>query len=379
MLCIRNGTVHTAVDREAFVADIMVDGGKIVQIARDIPQQGEESINAAGLDVYPGFVEAHSHLGLSVYGAADSGKDYNEYNDPLTPQLRAIDGVNPMDPCIEMAARAGVTCAATGPGSCNPIGGTFAAIKTWGHRIDNMVVKNPIAMKCAFGENPKNQYRRSKCSSRMTISALIRDTLAKARIYRDKVEAANGDPSKLPAYDQKLEALIPVLNGEIPLKAHAHQVNDIFCAIRIAEEFGLRLTLEHVTEGHLIVQDLVEAGYPLAVGPTFGHATKYEFRQKSWETAGILARAGCQVSLVTDAPVVPLHYLPLCAGFAIKAGMDPFDALQAVTINPARHIGVADRVGSLEVGKDADIAIFDGSPFSIEGTAKYVLIDGKVI
>lgn len=293
--------------------------------------------------------------------------------------MQAIDGLNPFDPCMNMAAKAGVTCFATGPGSSNSIGGTFAAIKPVGTRIDNMIVKFPIAMKCAFGENPKRCYQNQGISSRMTTASKIREALHTAKLYKAKKEAAGDDISKLPSYDQKSEALIPVLNRQIPLKAHAHQANDIFTAIRIAKEFGVGLTLEHVTEGHMIANELAKEKFPLAVGPTFGHATKFELQNKTWETPGILAKAGCHVSIITDAPVIPLHHLPLCAGFAIKAGMDEFDALRAVTINPAEHIGISDRVGSLEEGKDADIVIVDGNPFDVTGVIRHVLIDGKKV
>lgn len=376
MICIKNGTLHTAVSKETFIADILIDGGKIVKIGKDLSADGAEVIDAAGLHVYPGFVEAHCHIGLDGYGIGYEGHDYNELNDPVTPQVQAIDGINPFDPCMKMAAKAGVTCFATGPGSSNSIGGTFAAIKPVGTRVDNMIVKFPIAMKCAFGENPKRCYQKQGISSRMTNAAKIREALNKAKVYKAKIEAAGDDASKLPAYDQKSEALIPVLNHEIPLKAHAHQANDIFTAIRIAKEFGVGLTLEHVTEGHMIVDELAKENLPLAVGPTFGHASKFELQNKTWETPGILAKAGCHVSIITDAPVTPLHYLPLCAGLAIKAGMDEYEALRAVTINPAEHIGIADRVGSLEEGKDADVVIVDGCPFDVTGVIKHVLING---
>lgn len=379
MICIKNGTLHTAVSKEAFIADILIDGGKIVKIGKDLSADGAEVIDATGLHVYPGFVEAHCHIGLDGYGIGYEGHDYNELNDPVTPQVQAIDGINPFDPCMKMAAKAGVTCFATGPGSSNSIGGTFAAIKPVGTRVDNMIVKFPIAMKCAFGENPKRCYQKQGISSRMTNAAKIREALNKAKVYKAKIEAAGDDASKLPAYDQKSEALIPVLNHEIPLKAHAHQANDIFTAIRIAKEFGVGLTLEHVTEGHMIVDELAKENLPLAVGPTFGHASKFELQNKTWETPGILAKAGCHVSIITDAPVTPLHYLPLCAGLAIKAGMDEYDALRAVTINPAEHIGVADRVGSLEEGKDADVVIVDGCPFDVTGVIKHVLINGEEV
>lgn len=379
MICIKNGTLHTAVSKETFIADILIDGGKIVKIGKSLSADGAEVIDATGLQVYPGFVEAHCHIGLDGYGIGYEGHDYNELNDPVTPQVQAIDGINPFDPCMKMAAKAGVTCFATGPGSSNSIGGTFAAIKPVGTRVDNMIVKFPIAMKCAFGENPKRCYQKQGISSRMTNAAKIREALNKAKVYKAKIEAAGDDASKLPAYDQKSEALIPVLNREIPLKAHAHQANDIFTAIRIAKEFGVGLTLEHVTEGHMIVDELAKENLPLAVGPTFGHASKFELQNKTWETPGILAKAGCHVSIITDAPVTPLHYLPLCAGLAIKAGMDEYEALRAVTINPAEHIGIADRVGSLEEGKDADVVIVDGCPFDVTGVIKHVLINGEKV
>ena len=379
MICIKNGTLHTAVSKDTFIADILIDGGKIVKIGKDLSAEGAEVIDATGLQVYPGFVEAHCHIGLDGYGIGYEGHDYNEMNDPVTPQVQAIDGINPFDPCMKMAAKAGVTCFATGPGSSNALGGTFAAIKPVGTRVDNMIVKFPIAMKCAFGENPKRCYQKQGISSRMTNAAKIREALNKAKFYKAKIEAAGDDASKLPAYDQKSEALIPVLNHEIPLKAHAHQANDIFTAIRIAKEFGVGLTLEHVTEGHMIVDELAKENLPLAVGPTFGHASKFELQNKTWETPGILAKAGCHVSIITDAPVTPLHYLPLCAGLAIKAGMDEYDALRAVTINPAEHIGIADRVGSLEEGKDADVVIVDGCPFDVTGVIKHVLINGEKV
>ena len=379
MICIKNGTLHTAVSKETFIADILIDGGKIVKIGKGLSADGAEVIDATGLQVYPGFVEAHCHIGLDGYGIGYEGHDYNELNDPVTPQVQAIDGINPFDPCMKMAAKAGVTCFATGPGSSNSIGGTFAAIKPVGTRVDNMIVKFPIAMKCAFGENPKRCYQKQGISSRMTNAAKIREALNKAKVYKAKIEAAGDDASKLPAYDQKSEALIPVLNHEIPLKAHAHQANDIFTAIRIAKEFGVGLTLEHVTEGHMIVDELAKENLPLAVGPTFGHASKFELQNKTWETPGILAKAGCHVSIITDAPVTPLHYLPLCAGLAIKAGMDEYEALRAVTINPAEHIGIADRVGSLEEGKHADVVIVDGCPFDVTGVIKHVLINGEKV
>ena len=375
MICIKNGRVHDAVYREPYAADILIENGKIVKIGENLT--AGEVIDASGLEVYPGFVDAHTHIGLDGYG--EPGADYNEMNDICCPQLRAIDGIDPMDQSFVYARNAGVTCVCTGPGSANVLGGTFAAIKTAGKRIDDMIVKAQVAMKCAFGENPKRCYN-SKCdSSRMTTAAILREALMKAQIYLCKKEAAGDDLSKMPPFDMKLEALIPVLRREIPLKAHAHRADDIFTAIRIANEFNVRLTLEHTTEGHLIADELAKTGLCMAVGPSLGHATKVEVRNKSWQTPGILSRAGCHVSIITDCTVIPQQYLPICAGMAVKAGMDPFEALKAITINPAEHIGIADRVGTLEVGKDADVVIVDGSPFEVSGMVHCVLIDGKTV
>lgn len=376
---IKNGLVHDAVHRDAYKADILLADGKITAIGSGLTAPADAAVfDADGLEVYPGFVDAHTHIGLDGYGIGYEGCDYNEMNDIWTPQLRAIDGINPRDPSLGDARRAGVTCVCTGPGSANVLGGTFLAMKTVGDRVDNMVVRDPVAMKCAFGENPKRCYRDKCDSTRMSTAAFLRGALMQARDYGARKQAANGDVTKMPAYNQKLEALLPVLAREIPLKAHAHQANDIFTALRIAREFNLRLTLEHVTEGHLIVDELAkEKDVPMAVGPSLTFASKYELQNKSWATPGVLAKAGCHVSIITDNSVIPQQYLPLCAGMAIKAGMDPFDALKAITLNPAEHIGVADRVGSLEVGKDADVVITAGSPFEVMTLVKAVFIDGN--
>lgn len=377
-LLIQNGVVHDAVRPEGYQADILAEDGKIVKIGAGIAAEaGMEVVDASGLSVYPGFVEAHGHLALDGYGIGYEGQDYNEYTDSVTPHLNAVDGINPMDPSLLMAAKGGVTCVCTGPGSSNVLGGYFVAIKTIGKRVENMIVREKAAMKCAFGENPKRCYREKDITSRMSTAAKLREMLYKAKEYDAKKQAAGDDIAKLPAFDMKLEALLPVLHGEIPLKAHAHQANDIFTAIRIAKEFGVRLTLEHCTEGHLVVDELAKEGYPAAVGPTLTHATKYELQNKSFTTPGILAEAGIQVSIITDSPVIPQQYLPLCAGLAVKSGMDPFAALQAITINPAKHIGIADRVGSLEVGKDADIVLADGDPMVSSTRITATFINGQ--
>lgn len=380
MICIRNGRIHDAVQRDAYTADILIENGKIKVIGENltIPEDCE-TIDATGLDVFPGFVDAHTHIGLDGYGIGYEGHDYNEMNDICSPQLRAIDGINPMDPTFTQAREAGVTCVCTGPGSANVLGGTFTAIKTVGRRVEDMIVRAEVAMKCAFGENPKRCYRDKCDSTRMSTAAILRNALASAADYKARKDAAQGDAAKMPKYDMKMEALLPVLEKKIPLKAHAHQANDFFTALRIAHEFGVNITLEHVTEGHLVPEELAEEHVPLAVGPSLTHASKFELQNKSWETPGVLANAGCDVSIITDSTVIPQQYLPLCAGMAVKAGMDPFDALKAITINPAKHIGIADRVGSLEAGKDADVVITAGCPFEVFTEVKAVLIDGKLV
>ncbi len=380
MLLIKNGLIHDAVNREPYRADILADGGRIVKIGAELSApEGARVMDAAGLNVWPGFVDAHTHIGLDGSGIGYEGRDYNEMNDICCPQLRAIDGINPMDPSLKTAREAGVTTVCTGPGSANVLGGTFTAIKTVGRRVDDMTVRAEVAMKCAFGENPKRCYRDKCDSSRMSTAAILRRALFEARDYKARKDAAGGDVTKMPKFDMKMEALIPVLERRLPLKAHAHQANDIFTALRIAHEFDVDITLEHVTEGHLIAEELAAEDVPLAVGPTLTHASKFELQNKSWETPGVLARAGCQVSIITDNSVIPQQYLPLCAGMAVKAGMDPFDALRAITVNAARHAGVGGRVGSLEAGKDADIVVTDGCPFEVFHTVKAVVINGNVV
>lgn len=380
MLIIKNGNIHDAVHPETYTADILLRDGKIAAIGENLPVPADcRTLDAGGLEVWPGFVDAHTHIGLDGSGIGFEGRDYNEMNDICCPQLRAIDGINPMDSSLKAAREAGVTTVCTGPGSANVLGGTFTAIKTAGRRVDDMIVKAEVAMKCAFGENPKRCYRDKCDSTRMSTAAILRRALFEARDYKARKDAAGGDVTKMPKFDMKMEALLPVLEKKIPLKAHAHQANDIFTALRIAREFDVDITLEHVTEGHLIVEELAKEGVPMAVGPTLTHASKFELQNKSWETPGVLAKAGCHVSIITDNSVIPQQYLPLCAGMAVKAGMDPFDALKAITINAAEHAGVGDRVGSLEVGKDADLVVTEGCPFEVFHTVKAVVIGGEIV
>ena len=378
-MLIQHSTIYDGVTPTPYAADIRLENGKIKEISPDLtPPPGEEVFDAAGLRIYPGFVDAHSHLGLDNYGMGYEGQDYNEMGDIVAAHLRAIDSFNPLELGVRKALEGGVTTVGTGPGSANVLGGTFIAVKTCGICVDDMIVKDPVAMKCAFGENPKRCYREKGDSARMTTAAKLREMLFQAKDYLMRKEAAGDDVLKQPKFDMKMEALIPVLKGEIPLKAHAHRADDICTAIRIAKEFGVKLTLEHCTEGHLIVDELVRAGYPVAVGPTLGNASKLELLHKTFETPGILAKAGLQVSIITDHSVIPQQYLSLCAGLAVKAGMDPFAALQAITINPARHLGVADRVGSLEVGKDGDVVIASGDPMVSDSQVEAVVVNGRL-
>ena len=379
-MIIRNAVIHDAIHREPYQGDILIQDGKLVSVGAGAEDASGDVIDATGLHAYPGFVDAHSHIGLDGYGGpTGTTYDYNEMNDICCPQLRGLDSYYAMDAAIPMALAGGVTTVATGPGSANVLGGTFLAVKLYGKTVDEAMIRPSVAMKCAFGENPKRCYKDKCDSARMTTAAKLREMLFDARDYMTRKDAAGDDVSKLPKFDMKMEALIPVLKREIPLKAHAHRSDDIMTAIRIAKEFDLRITIEHCTEGHLIVDELKAAGVPVAVGPTLTNASKLELLNKSWTTPGILAAAGIPVSIITDAPVIPQQYLPLCAGLAVKAGMDPFLALQAITINPARHIGVDDRVGSLEAGKDADVVLTDGDPLVSDTVVRYVIVDGKVL
>lgn len=378
-MIIKNAVIHDAIHEEPYFGDILIKNGKLASVGI-ATGTGGEVLDASGLHAWPGFIDAHSHIGLDTYGGPTGNTyDFNEMNDICCPELRGLDSYYAMDAAIPMALAGGVTTVAAGPGSANVLGGTFLAVKMIGKTVEEAMIRPSVAMKCAFGENPKRCYKDKSISARMTTAAKLRQMLFEAKDYMLRKEYAGDDVSKLPKFDMKMEALIPVLKREIPLKAHAHRSDDIMTAIRIAKEFGLRLTLEHCTEGHLIVDELKAANVPVAVGPGLSSPSKLELLNLSWTTPGILATAGIQVSIITDAPVVPQQYLPLCAGEAVKAGMDPFLALQAITINPARHIGVEDRVGSLEEGKDADIVLADGNPLVSDTSIKYVIVDGKIL
>ena len=380
MYLIKNVEINNMVEKEPFVGDVLVNNGKIDKIGSRIEETKATVIDGTGKKLFPGFIDAHTHLGLRESGIGFEGDDVNEMSNPLTPELKAIDGINPLDKTFDDAREAGITCVSSGPGSANIIGGQFTIIKTFGHRIDKMVVNPSHAMKVAFGENPKRVYKGLGISpqTRLSVAAELRNIFTMAKTYLANIEAAGDDLSKMPKYNNKLEALIPVLKREIPLKAHAHRADDIFTAIRIAKEFNLKLTLDHCSEGHLIVDDLVEEGFDAIVGPTFGHKSKYETKNKTFTTPGILQRAGIRVAIMTDHPVIPVQYLPMMAGLSAKAGMDRFEALKAITINPAEILGIEERVGTIEVGKDADLVLMTGHPFELDAKVDITFVEGNV-
>ena len=380
MLLIKNGHIKTMAGLELENGCVLIDdNGKIAQVAQTIEApEGTQVIDAEGRLVTPGCVDAHCHIGLDNEAMGWEGRDYNEIVDPITPHLRAIDSINPMDEAFANALQGGVTTACTGPGSANVVGGTFVAIKLAGKRVDKMIVKEPLAMKCAFGENPKRCYGQGAKKSPMTrmgTAALLRELLFKAKRYMEDKEAG-----KNPGFDMKLEAMIPVLKGEIPLKAHAHRADDIYTSIRIAKEFGVRITLDHCTDGALIADELAAEGLSAFVGPTLGNKSKIELANKSFTTPAVLHEAGVPISIITDAPVIPLQYLPMCAGLAANAGLDMEEAWRAITINPAMQTGIGDRVGSLEAGKDGDVVIWAADPLTTIGGEAYItIVDGKIV
>ncbi len=382
MLLIKNGKVYTMEGKVYDKADILVEDGKIKEVGENIiASLDADVIDAEGKIVMPGFIDAHCHLGMWEDAIGFEGADGNEMTDPVTPHLRAIDGINPLDRTFQEASEGGVTCVATGPGSANVIGGQFVAIKTYGDRIDNMIVKQPMAMKCAFGENPKRVYNDKKISpmTRMATAAILRESLMKAKEYHRKLQEAKDDPSKRPAFDMKMEALIPVITKEIPLKAHAHRADDILTAIRIAKEFDVRITLEHCTEGHIIAHHIKDEGLSAVVGPSFGERSKFELKNMTFDTPGILSKAGVKVAIMTDHPVIPVKHLNLCAALSVKAGMDEEEALKAITINAAEIMEIEDRVGSIKEGKDADLVIWEGHPFDLKSKAICTIINGEIV
>lgn len=379
------GRIVTMTGKEYPEGVIRIKNGKIAAIGsrKEVPvkpSEQEQVLTVPDSFIMPGIIESHCHMGITEEKKGMEGDDCNETVNPITPYLRSIDAINTMDAAFDDAVKAGITAAMIGPGSSNVVGGQFALLKTKGRRVDDLLVKAPAAMKVAFGENPKVNYAGQNQSpvTRMAIAGMLRRELTEATNYLAQKEHARCNGDFFPI-DFTKECWIPVLRGEIPLKAHVHRVDDIFTAIRIAEEFGLRMTLDHCSEGHLIAGELAEAGFPAIVGPDLTSRNKIEVQNMDFKTAGILNRAGVMIAITTDHPVSQIQYLPICAGLAVKGGLPMAEGLKAITLYPAIICGVADRMGSLEVGKDADIAIFDGNPMEVFTRTLYTIIDGKIV
>lgn len=384
-MLIINGIIHTMdgpVIENGYVA---VEGSKIAQVGpmSDCPAKWRgETFDAQGGHVCPGFIDAHCHLGMFGDSLGFESEDGNEETDPCTPQLRAIDAVNPLDRCFSEARAAGVTTVLTGPGSANPVSGQFAALKTSGRWVDAMIVRAPASMKLALGENPKQVYhdRDETPATRMATAAIIRENLRKAVEYGEKLDkAAQDEDTDPPDYDAKLEALLPVVRGELPVHIHAHRADDIATGIRIAKEFKLNCVIVHGTEGHLIPELLAGEKIPVITGPALGDRSKPELANMTLENPAILWKAGVRFAICTDHPEVPIQYLPLCAALAVKGGMDEESALAAITISAARIAGLDGLLGSLTPGKEADIVVTGRHPLELLGSVRAVLIGGQRI
>ena len=380
-MLIINGKINPVTSLAIENGYIQITDGKIAKIGAmsELNITEQDTLDAAGGHVFPGFIDAHCHLGMWEDSLAFEGDDGNESTDPITPHLRAIDGLNPLDKCFEEARQAGITTVMTGPGSANPIGGLFAAIKTAGRRVDDMILLSPACMKFALGENPKSVYNAKNQTpiTRMATAAIIRETLEKAVEY--KVKKLSDDPDETPDFDAKLESLIPLLEKRITAHFHAHRADDIFTAMRIAKEFNLDYVIVHGTQGHTVADILGQEAAKVIAGPIICDRSKPELSALTPKGPGLLAAQGVSVAICTDHPVIPVQYLPLCTALAVKEGMNPDAAIQAVTINAARICNIADRVGSLEPGKDADIVIHSAHPLDFNSRAQYVLVDGKIV
>lgn len=379
-MLIINGKIFTMTGKPVDCGYIRTEGKVITEVGTmsslDKRQKGEEVLDVDGAWVLPGLIEAHAHIGISEEKWGAIGDDCNELTNPVTPALRAIDAVNAMDPAFHDAIKAGITSVMTGPGSSNVVGGQFVFMKTQGRCVDNMAILNPAAMKAALGENPKTTYgEQGNCpATRMGEAALLRRTLLEAVQYQKDKERG-----RLDREDFEKEPWMPVLQRVIPIKVHAHRADDILTAIRIAKEFNIDITIDHGTEAHLIVDEVKASGFPVIVGTDLTSRSKLEVQNMNFKTNKILAEAGVLIAVTTDHPVALIQYLPLCAGLAVKEGLPMEEGLKAITINPAKICRVEQRVGSLEAGKDADIAIFTGNPMEVFTKTLYTIIDGEII
>lgn len=352
------------------VGTVLVKDGKISGVTPGVlVPPGSNTVDATGMIVMPGMIDAHSHLGIVEEIYREEGDDCNEITDPVTPHLRAIDAINPADIGFRDALSGGVTTVVATPGSANIIGGEMAVLKTHGTVIDEMVISFPAGLKAALGENPKRSYGKEKKApaTRMASAAIMREALVRAQNYIKKDS---------PERDLKMESLARVLRREIPLRVHAHRADDIMTAVRIAEEFGVKLIIEHCTEGHLVARQLAEKGIPAVIGPIITNRAKVEMQGLTLETARVLAETGVKFAIMTDHPVAPIQYLAASAALAVKGGLSPEHALKAITLDAAGILGLDKRLGSLEYGKDADIVIMDRHPLDISSRVKKVYIEG---
>ena len=369
------------VTSEPFDGAVIVTDGTITAMGTDLDTSGVETISLGGRWLVPGFVEAHGHVGIDEESHGWAGQDFNEAGEQVGPRFRAIDGIHPNDEGFRDALSGGVTTIVVKPGSANPIGGQTVAMKTWGRIIDEMVLRAPCSIKSALGENPKNynwNLQKTPPKTRMGVASAIRGAFVAAANWRAKNDAAiaEGKPAER---NIDFEPMLAVLNGEIPWCQHAHRVDDIATAIRLADEFGYRLVINHGTEAHLIADHLAERKIPVIIGPLFTARSKQELENRSIANPARLARAGVQIAITTDAPVVPIHFLVHQATFAIKEGLDAETALRAITINPAEILGLDDRVGSIEPGKDADLVVWSGDPLDVMSRAENVYISGRKV
>ena len=379
---IRNVRIYTMDDNDRVIENgfVTVENGVITAVEEGSPSDCcDNDIDGRGMTLYPGFIDAHTHMGLTSAGVGIEGEDLNEEFDPCTPQLRIIDGINPIDHSFEMARQAGVTTVIVSPGSTNPIAGSIAAVKTAGKRIDKMVIKT-VGMKLALGENPKLTYMDHEQSpaTRMAVASIIRDNLYKAQRYMQDIEQAESE-SDLPDYDSAMEALLPLLRREIKAHFHCHRADDIFTAVRIANEFDLDYTLIHCTDGHIIAEELADEKVSCVVGPVICDRCKPEMAGLTPDNAAVLKSNGLEVAVCTDHSEVPIEYLPISVGICIKHGLSFYDGLKAVTCTPAKIAGIFDKTGSVEVGKDADLVLFEGNPFEVMSSPALVVIGGKTV
>lgn len=377
MILLKNGNLLTMEDNEMYVGDVLIDGDRIVKVGKNLSHQADQVIDLTGKYVMPGMIDAHCHIGLWEDGLNESEGDGNELTDPVTPQMRAIDAINPFDNCFKEAREAGVTVTVTGPGSGNVFGGQFVAVKTVGRSVDEMLVNDLVGVKAALGENPKRVYseQQKTPSTRMAIAAILRETLYEAKDYLRKLEEKEEDDK--PDKDLSLDVLCKVLKKEVPLKIHVHRAEDIQTALRIKKEFDIDITLDHCTEGHIIPEYI--KGEKIILGPLLADRSKVELRQLNIKAPGILDKEGVEFCLATDHPVTPIQYLPVEAALCVREGLNPMVALRSITINPANVIGLGEEMGSLKAGKVANIAVFDGFPLDYMSKAELVFIDGVAV